>query len=220
MSMSTISSENFEFTPEAENFEFQEAEWGQESEVFNEAELMELAGELLEVNSEAELDQFLGKILKKAASAVGSVMRSPVGNAIGGFLKGVAKKALPLAGGAIGGYFGGPLGAKLGSALASAGGRALGLEAETMNAEDREFEGAKTFVRMVGDAVKSAAASPAGMNPTVVAQQAVSAAVAQHAPGIVNPQARTGASVPPPSPLGRNGQWVRKGPHIVLLNYA
>jgi hypothetical protein len=43
---------------EFENFEFEDSEWSGEGEVFSEAELMELAGELLEINSEAELDQW------------------------------------------------------------------------------------------------------------------------------------------------------------------
>ena len=59
---------------EFENFEFEDSEWSGEGEVFSEAELMELAGELLEINSEAELDHFLGKLIKKAGSALGKVM--------------------------------------------------------------------------------------------------------------------------------------------------
>lgn len=110
-------------------------------EVFNESEVMELAAELLEVTNEAELDRFLGNLIKKAGSALGKVVKSPIGQAVGGVLKGVAKKALPIAGGALGAYFGGPLGAKIGSGLASAAGSALGLELETLNQEDREFEG-------------------------------------------------------------------------------
>jgi len=56
-----------EYSPELENFEFEESEWTGEGEVFSEAELMELAGELLEVNSEAELDQFLSNAVTRAA---------------------------------------------------------------------------------------------------------------------------------------------------------
>ena len=77
-----------------EQFEYGEAEWG---EVFNEGEVMELAAELLEVTNEAELDRFLGKLIKKAGSALGKVVKSPIGQAVGGVLKGVAKKALPIA---------------------------------------------------------------------------------------------------------------------------
>jgi hypothetical protein len=204
--------ENFEF----ENFEYEDSEQTGEGEVFTEAELMELAGELMEVNSEAELDQFLGKLIKRAGRAVRGVIRSPIGRAIGGYLKSAAKNALPLAGAAVGTYFGGPLGAKIGSGLASAAGGAMGLEAETLNAEDREFEGAKQFVRMGGEAVKSALAVPPGVNPASAAQQAVTAAAATHAPGLA---CCGGSKNPSAGPRGASGRWVRKGPNVLLLNY-
>jgi hypothetical protein len=112
--MGNLDSAFMEYSPELESFEFEDSEWSGEGEVFNEAELMELAGELLEIDSEAELDQFLGKLIKRVGRGLGRVIRSPIGRAIGGFLKGVAKKALPLAGTALGGVFGGPLGAQIG----------------------------------------------------------------------------------------------------------
>ena len=75
--MGNTDSAFMEYTPEFENFEFEQSGWSGEDEVFNEAELMGLAGELLEINSEAELDQFLGKLIKKAGRAVGRAVRSP-----------------------------------------------------------------------------------------------------------------------------------------------
>jgi len=204
--------ENFEF----ENFEFEDSEQAGEGEVFTEAELMELAGELMEVNSEAELDQFLGKLIKKAGKAVRGVIRSPIGRAIGGYLKSAAKKALPLAGAAIGTYFGGPLGAKIGSGLASAAGGAMGLEAEMLNMEDREFEGAKQFVRMGGNAVKAVLAAPPNVNAASAAQQAVTAAVSRLAPGLVRGFSQSPSAN---SASGASGRWVRKGRNVLLLNY-
>src|SRR5262245_22143012 len=97
-----------------ETFEFGE------TGVFNENQENELAAELLEISSEAELDHFLGDLIKKAGSAVGSFISSPTGQALGGLLKGAAKKVLPMAGQAIGGYFGGSTGAQIGGKLASA----------------------------------------------------------------------------------------------------
>jgi phage tail tape-measure protein len=222
--MRTFDNTSMEYSPEMEAFPAEyfewggEAEWGSEaegegeSEVFHEAELMELAQELLEVTNEAELDRFLGSLIKKAGSAIGSVIRSPIGQAVGGYLKGAAKRALPLAGAALGGYVGGPLGAKIGSGLASAAGSALGLEAETLSAEDREFEGAKHFVRMAGDAVKSAAAAPPNANPQAVAQAAVTASAQKHAAGLLRgaPGPRGGA--------GRAGRWIRRGRNIIIVN--
>jgi hypothetical protein len=205
---------------EFESFEFEapdwsgEAEYEFESEVFDEAELMELAGELLAVDSEAELDQFLGKLVRRVGSAVGRAVRSPLGRQIGGFLKGAAKRALPLAGAALGGMVGGPLGAKIGGGLANAAGSALGLEAEMLSPEDQEFEGAKQFVRLGGQAVRAALQAPAGANPAAAAQQAVTNAAAQLAPGLLQgrPPRR------PPMPAGGSGRWVRQGRNVLLLN--
>jgi hypothetical protein len=209
--------ETFEYSPEMETYE---AEWGGEAEVFSEAETMELAGEMLEITTEAELDRFLGDLISKAGQAVGTFVRSPVGQAVGGWLKGAAKSALPLAGGALGGFVGGPLGAKIGSGLASMAGNALGLEAE-MSQEDREFEGAKSFVKMAADAVKSAVAAAPGANPVEVAKAAVKAAVNKHAPGLLG-----GAAVPgliagaagPARKFGRTGRWVRQGRNVIIVN--
>lgn len=220
---------------EGEQFEFGQGEWGGETGL-SEAEEMELANELLSVTNEAELEQFLGGFLKKAANFAGNVIRSPVGQAVGGVLKGVAKKALPLAGGAIGGYFGGPLGAKIGSGLASAAGGALGLEAEgELSGEDREFEGARTFVRLAADTVKGASQARGG-DPRAVAQQAATAAARKHAPGLLakggqcGPQGRGGMGrggagaggmsggmgATSGGASGGSGRWARQGRNIIL----
>jgi len=208
--------ETFEYNPQMETYETEwgaETEWGGETEVLSEAEVMELAGELLEVTNEAELDRFLGDLIKKAGRAIGTVVRSPIGKAVGGWLKGAAKSVLPVAGGALGGFVGGPLGAKIGSGLASAAGSALGLEAE-MSQEDREFEGAKNFVKVAADAVKSAVAAPPGVNPVEVAKAAVRAAVERRAPGILGGAAARG----PGSKFGRTGRWVRQGRNVIIVN--
>jgi hypothetical protein len=208
----------FEYNPQMETYEAGEFEWSGEAEwggeVFSEAETMELAGELLEVTNEAELDRFLGDLIKKAGKAVGSFVRSPVGNAIGGWLKGAAKQLLPVAGGALGGFVGGPLGAQIGSGLASKAGSALGLEAE-MSQEDREFEGAKQFVKMAADAVKTATAAPAAAHPVTVAKAAVKAAVEKHAPGLLS---GNGVAHRPAGKLGHTGRWVRHGRNVVIVN--
>jgi len=223
---------------EAEQFEFGQGEWSGEggaNAMFSETEEMELANELLSVSNEAELEQFLGNFLRKAASVAGGIIKSPVGQAIGGVLKGVAKKAIPLAGGAIGGYFGGPLGAKIGSGLASAAGNALGLEAEASSNEDREFEGAKQFVRLAADTVNRAAQARGAGDPRAIAQAAASAAARQFAPGLLG---RPGSQVATQGGSGAgagggmaqgggrgqgqggmrqsSGRWARQGHKIVL----
>jgi hypothetical protein len=79
-----------------------------EPEVFNEEEEMDLAAELLSVTDDEELNQFLGKLIKKGFSKVRKFAKSSTGRALGGLLKGVAKKALPIVGGALGTAIGGP----------------------------------------------------------------------------------------------------------------
>jgi hypothetical protein len=199
-------------------FEFDESEWSPESgRIFNEAEEVQLASELLSVNNESELDRFLGDLVSKATKAVGSFVRSPVGQAVGGVLKGAAKKALPLAG-AVGGYFGGPLGSRIGTGLAHAAGNALGLDGE-MSSEDREFEGARQFVRLAGQTAATAASAGQGADPRAVAQQAAIAAAKQHAPGLLNGSGArpSGAQHPRAAAGASSGRWLRRGDQIVLL---
>ena len=158
----------FEAGPfEAEQFEFAQAEtpYGETGEVFGETEQMELASELLEITSEAELDRFLGDLIGRAGQAIGKFVKSPEGQAIGGILKGAAKQVLPGIGSAVGGYFGGATGAKLGGDVASAAGRAFGLELEGLSSEDREFEVARRYVSFAGEAVKNLASAPSESGP-------------------------------------------------------
>ena len=93
----------FETGPfEAEQFEFAPAgaPSGEAGEVFGETEQMELASELLEITSEAELDRFLGDLIGRAGKAIGKFVKSPEGQAIGGGAVGVraAPRPCPAAG--------------------------------------------------------------------------------------------------------------------------
>src|SRR5260370_37147669 len=80
--------ETYEFSPEMETYE---TEWGGEAEVFSEAEAMELAGELLEITTWAELDRLLGGLIDKGGTAVGAFGRSPIGHTVGVSLEGDGK---------------------------------------------------------------------------------------------------------------------------------
>jgi len=224
--MHDIDRTQMEYTSELPGFQSEQFEYGEYGETewsgetvgeaaLGEALEVELASELLGVTNEAELDRFLGDLISKVGSVAGKVIRSPIGQAVGGVLKGVAKKALPLAGGAIGAYFGGPLGAKIGSGLASAAGSALGLEAESLEQEDREFEGAKQFVRVAADTINKAASAPPNVDPRAVAQSAAIAAAKRLAPGLLGQVAGSIAG----APLGRGhtGRWLRRGNKIVLF---
>ena len=178
-----------------ESFEY---EFEQEG-IFGEAEVTQLASELMEVQNEAELEQFLGDLIKKAGSAVGSFIKSPAGQALGGLLKSAAKQALPMAGRALGGIVGGDTGAQLGSKVGQFASDQFEVPGET------EFETAKDFVRMAADAVKTVASAPAGANPATAAKAAITQAIQTHIPSL-----STGARA-------ASGKWIRRGQRIVLL---
>lgn len=201
-------------------YEF-EGEYDDEgSSVFDEAEEMELAAELLSVSDDEELEYFLGKLIKRAGRKVKRFVKSKTGRTLGRLLKGAAKKALPIAGKAIGTAFGGPVGGAIGGRLASAGGRIFGLELEGLSPEDQEFEVARRVVRLAGDAAKNAAVRPASGSPVKDAKVAVAKAAKKHAPGLVRPikpSVPSGGALSDGVLSGRSGRWVRRGRKIVLM---
>jgi hypothetical protein len=216
--------ELMEYEPEMGGYASQELEFSGDSEFyeasgqelpFGEMDEMELTAALLEVNSDAELDQFLGNLMQKAGRAVGSFVRSPTGQALGGILRGAAKKALPIVGRAVGGYLGGPGTADTFAKAAGGLGRSFGLELEGLSQEDQEFEVGRRFVRFAGAAAQKAALSPPNTPPQTAAQSAALAAAKQHAPGLLRPA--PGAAVPTPG-VRQSGRWIRRGRKIVLLN--
>jgi hypothetical protein len=186
---------------------------------FGEAEEQELAAELLAVNSEEELDQFLGGLLRRAASTVGGALHSPVGRALAGLAKGAVRTILPSTGAALEGLPGSPRGGEFGR-LAVGAGRLLGLEGEGMSAEDREFAAANQLVRLAGAAAAQAASSPATGNPENVARQAMAQAAQVHAPGLVKSAPAhahsCGCSGPCSCQPNSEGTWERRGRRIIL----
>jgi hypothetical protein len=206
---------------EAEQFEFAEAETPFQTvtgEVLGETEQMELASEMLEISSEAELDRFLGNLINRAGQAVGKFVSSPEGKALGGVLKGAARQVLPAIGSAVGGYFGGATGAQLGGQAASAAGRMFGLELEGLSSEDREFELARRYVSFAGEAVKNLALAPSSPDSRAAANAAAALAAQTHAPGLLQPPPQMGTQLPASSrlPMGHSGRWMRRGNKIVL----
>ncbi len=202
---------------------------------FNEAQEMELANELLGVTTEAELNQFLGNLIRQGARAVGGLIKSPTGQALGGFLKGAARQGLPILGRAVGTYFGGPAGGAIGGNLASSAGRIFGLELEGLSQEEQEFETARRFVRFGGAAAKRASLATRTANPRQVARAAAIQAARRHAPGLLRRKRPRppypGIQTPILQPFDadqspdvvsgtpvHNGRWIRRGPGIVILN--
>ncbi|HSQ59137.1 MAG TPA: hypothetical protein VLT84_01675 [Acidobacteriota bacterium] len=204
---------------------------------FSESEEMELAAELLEITNEAELNHFLGGLIRKVGRTVGKVVRSPIGQALGGVLKKVAKTALPMAGAALGNLVVPGVGGMIGGKLASAAGSMFGLELEGLSAEDREFEVARRYVRLAGATTRRALSAPPRVNPASAASAALRSAARQHAPGLPTAAIVGGSSIasgyptpyPTPGPgvdgfaggsvagSGRSGRWFRRGRRIILL---
>jgi len=162
----------------------------------SETQELELASELLEIGNEAELEQFLGNLIKGAAKAVGGFVKSPVGKALGGVLKNVAKKALPVAAGALGNFIVPGVGGLVGSKLGSMASNLFELELEAMNEAEAELEVARRVVRLAHAAGAHAARAPQQAHPTAVARAALAAAARQHAPGLARQVGAAGAYRP------------------------
>lgn len=212
---------------QAEQFEYDEAEYespyGEYEAVFKENDEMELASDLLEVADEAELDQFLGKLMRRASQSVGSFIRSPEGRSIGGMLKNAARRVLPGIGSSLGGYLGGTRGAQFGGQVANAAGTLFGLELEGLSGEDQEFEVARRFVRFSGEALKNLAQSPQGQDPQGNVRNAIISAARQYAPGLLQPQSpvapasgRLAPQLPTGGAMASSGRWTRRGNKIIL----
>jgi hypothetical protein len=204
----------YAFEGESDNEgESYEAEGDYEA-ALDEVEEMELAADLLEVQDEQELEEFLGKLIKKAKKAAGGFLKTAVGKQIGGLLKGAAKMALPAIGNAIAPGVGGIAAAKLGSVF--------GLELEGLSPQDQEFEEARQFVKLGVDAVANAANAPQNASPQQVAKAAVIQAAQKHAPGLIRPAGGYGGGARP-GRRGRvrggmqTGRWVRRGNRIMLI---
>ena len=202
-----------EYPGELEQSFESEGEYNSESP-FNETEEMELAAELLTVQSEEELEQFLGKLFKKA----GGFLKSGIGRQLTGAIKGIAKKALPVLGGAAGNFLLPGIGGAMGSKLASAAGGMFGLELEGLSYEDQEFEVAKQVVRLGGAAANIAAQAPPSAPPTQAAQTALTSAAQQFAPGLLRSDAaRSGMPQRRRCRHRSTGRWFRRGNGIILL---
>ena len=210
-----------EFAPEQFEYNFEGASGGESP--FNEADEMALAGELLGISDEAELDQFLGSIFKKIKKVASSVVKP-----LGGMLKGIAKKALPFVGGALGSIVPG-VGTAIGTAVGGAASQLFELELEGLSPEDQEFELARRFVRLAGAAAKQAGIIPPGFDPRAAAKQALAAAAKKYAPGLFSLLGETGSTpglgangstgstgAPTASRSARSGRWVRRGRNIII----
>jgi hypothetical protein len=169
---------DFEWEEEGEDPEYEDNE---DVEFEDEESELEAAGELLSVSSEAELDHFLGGLIRKVAKKVGTQVNGRLGNVLGGTLKSLARKALPMVATAMGGPVGG---------LVASGGldtalKAFGLELEGLSQEDQELELARRFVRLAKGAVRRVVRQPPSRNPRNQVVPAVRWAMKRFAPGLL-----------------------------------
>lgn len=200
--------EEYEFEEEYE-YEFED----DDESPFDEAEEMELAAELLEVQDDEELEFFLRKLGKRLKRGF-KRLRKRVGKPLRRVLRRVAKRALPIAGRAVGGFFGGPAGAAIGGGLGSRVGKAFGLELEGLSPEDQEFEVARKVVRLAGTAIEKAADSKPSVSPASTVNRALMMAAKKHAPGLIKGAKHAQKAIPKSS--RRSGRWVRRGTRIIL----
>jgi uncharacterized protein (DUF697 family) len=173
---------------------------------------VELANQFLEVQSEEELEQFLGDLVKTVAKGVGGFIKSPVGKALGGALKSVAKAALPAAGAALGSFIAPGVGTAIGGQLGSAASNLFELELEGMDREQAEFEVAKKYVRFASDATSKVALANQDVPPWTLVNAAVADAARETAPGLL-----ASGNGRPRSRQATGGRWVRRGRRIVVL---
>jgi hypothetical protein len=86
----------------------------------------------------------------------------------------------------------------------------FGMELEGLSPEDKEFELARRFVRLAGDAVAQAR-SRSGQEPAHAVQMALLQASRKHAPGLLRQRAQTAQTA-------SAGRWRRRGNRIEVLD--
>lgn len=196
----------------AASYEAYESEF--EMETDSEADEVALATELLEAANQDELDQFLGDLIKGAASAARGFASSATGKALGGVLKNAARQVLPQAGQILGNAVlpgaGGGYGQKAGQWLAGQ------FEGEGLSSEDRDLEVARALVRVGQQATRQAVAAGPTAPPVPTAVNALVRAANQSLPALV-PAIRAAAGQGGISTAGARGRWVRQGRRIVVM---
>ncbi|MBX3304990.1 MAG: hypothetical protein KF751_02945 [Nitrospira sp.] len=207
-------------------FEWGEAELPDTGEVYgevgfesllSEAEELELAAELLEVSSEEEMDQFLGKLFKgigRGLKKFGRFIGKKVLPALGKGLRSIAKVALPIVGKIAGSFIPIPgVGTAIGGAVGRAVSNALELEFSGVNGEEAELEMARRFVRMAATAAQQAAMATPSQDAEVVANEAIVHAARTHLPHF---RLRKAERSDMPG-VSQQGRWMRRGQRIVVL---
>jgi hypothetical protein len=140
------------------------------------AQEAQFAGEFMEIQSEEELDHFLGKIVDyvgKAVQGVRRAARSPQGRALIEAAKPLARAALPALGGMIGGAIAPGIGSQVGQTIGTAASTLFETESSMLSEEEAEFEAARQFVRLASGAARNVACAPPGASPRMVGDLAL-----------------------------------------------
>lgn len=199
----------FEFEHE---FEYESAH----SEELSEQEELELAMELLSVQNEQEMDQFLGKMFR----GIGRGLKK-FGRFMGRALKSVAKIALPIAGKVLGSFIPIPgVGTMVGSAVGRAAAKALEMELAGMDPGQADLEKARRFVRIARSAILDASRAIETASPEVVVRNALTSAVQRNIPGVNLAAVGMGSAPAQASSSGSQmggGRWYRRGNTLVVL---
>jgi hypothetical protein len=178
---------------ESETFQLGESGWSGESyesyeaQVYplHEAQTYELAGALLEVSSEEELERFLGNLVRSVAKGASALMRSPVGGVLKGALKSVAKTALPMVGSALGSMIAPGVGTAIGGKLGSMASNLFEEGEAESYGEQAEMEAARRYVQWAAGTIRNAARAPRGLPPRVVVRSAAVSSARRYAPALL-----------------------------------
>jgi hypothetical protein len=194
--------------------------------VFDELHELDLASQLLEVTDPNELDRFLRTLILRAARAPGGRPAADTLRALHALLRKASRKTVPSAARALG----------VRSAPSRLAGKLFGLELEGLSSEDQDFEVARRFVRFGANAARNAARLRRRAPPRVAARSAVIRAARRLAPGLLRtrrgfpaPQAAAPGSLSQAGGSGfagaagssastQNGDWVRQGRNIIIVN--
>jgi hypothetical protein len=177
----------------------------------------ELVQELLNIQDEQELDQFLGGLLSSAWSGAKKLYNSPIGQriknqAVSG-LKSFGRKAIPSIARTVGGHFGGQQGADLAGRFSQWGVNQLGLEFEGEDMEAQSYNNARKLIKMAKDASRRIAAYARTGRPITPA--AVRGIIMNSARRWF-PELRTSTKTTRYGNNQRTGTWYRQGNKIII----
>lgn len=161
------------------------------------------ASALLDVTNEAELASFLRALVDVIARQSGGRLPADRSRRLVAVMKRTAEQTLPTLAPFA------PIGrdAAAGASPVATAARVYGLELEGLSAEDRDYEIARQFIRLVRAATHRAANLPSRLPTPDAVGPAVAGAAREFAPGLLPPAPRL-----PNTPT--SGGWVRSGSAI------